>query len=259
MYIIIIIIIYIYIYIYKSTDLLYLHLFCTFKLFLLTSCVCMCPGSLPSHVPQVLINREPLRHLNFDIELLGDCDIIVSELCHHLGGHFSKLCSTPSPATEITTDDVTLLPASATVSDSNVATIPADSASAATATKHAVDNVADVGLPSATDSVPLSGGSLTFWSDVVSAASGHVADSVGDVSLPVATVSATVLDSDSSASQATILSVEVHVDTVGSSGAGSETAVNSANIGEGHSGNVEDSSPKTKAVNWASLLKRMHC
>lgn len=40
--------------------------------------------SLPEDVPQILINREPLKHLNFDVELLGDCDAIVEELCKHL-------------------------------------------------------------------------------------------------------------------------------------------------------------------------------
>lgn len=39
-------------------------------------------GALPNHVPQILINREPLRHMVFDVELLGDCDIIVNQLCH---------------------------------------------------------------------------------------------------------------------------------------------------------------------------------
>lgn len=41
-------------------------------------------GSLPEDVPQILINREPLKHLNFDVELLGDCDTIVEELCKNL-------------------------------------------------------------------------------------------------------------------------------------------------------------------------------
>ena len=39
----------------------------------------------------MLINREPLRHLTFDVELLGDCDVIVSELCQRLGGTWSGL------------------------------------------------------------------------------------------------------------------------------------------------------------------------
>ena len=42
------------------------------------------PHMLPAHVPQILINRESLKHLNFDVELLGDCDVIVNELLHRL-------------------------------------------------------------------------------------------------------------------------------------------------------------------------------
>lgn len=60
------------------------------------------PGSIPHEVPQILINREQLPHLNFDVELLGDCDVIVNELCHRLGSGFAKLCHTPSRLTEIT-------------------------------------------------------------------------------------------------------------------------------------------------------------
>lgn len=44
-------------------------------------------------MPQVLINREQLPHLNFDVELLGDCDVIVNELCHQLSGEYEQLCS----------------------------------------------------------------------------------------------------------------------------------------------------------------------
>lgn len=42
------------------------------------------PLLLPKHIPQVLINRESLRHMNFDVELLGDCDVIVNELLMRL-------------------------------------------------------------------------------------------------------------------------------------------------------------------------------
>ena len=237
--------------------------------------------SLPSHVPQVLINREPLRHLNFDVELLGDCDVIVNELCHHLGGHFSDLCSTPSSAAEITTDDLVLPPASAMVSDGNIWTIPVDSAPVATGSKNTADNVAVVSLPTATGSAPLSGSGSTLSSDLVPAAAGHAVDNVVDISLPVATVSATVSGSSSSAPQivsennaddvmveSLAPSVEVRIDTVGSLAAGSETAGNSADVDGTHSENAEHSknaehrageSSKTQAVNWASLLKRMHC
>lgn len=38
------------------------------------------PLLLPKHIPQILINRESLKHMNFDVELLGDCDVIVNEL-----------------------------------------------------------------------------------------------------------------------------------------------------------------------------------
>jgi len=36
---------------------------------------------LDKHVPQILINRERLPHMNFDVELLGDSDVIVDHLC----------------------------------------------------------------------------------------------------------------------------------------------------------------------------------
>lgn len=53
-------------------------------------------------MPQVLINREQLPHLNFDVELLGDCDVIVNELCHRLSGDFEQLCYNTVRLTEIT-------------------------------------------------------------------------------------------------------------------------------------------------------------
>ena len=39
---------------------------------------------LPSHIPQILINREHLPHKTFDIELLGNCDVIINEICLQL-------------------------------------------------------------------------------------------------------------------------------------------------------------------------------
>jgi len=45
----------------------------------------ICVGVLDEGIPQVLINREPLKHMTFDVELLGDCDVIISELCKRLG------------------------------------------------------------------------------------------------------------------------------------------------------------------------------
>ena len=40
--------------------------------------------SIGPEVPQILINRELLRNKNFDINLLGDCDVIVNEISRRL-------------------------------------------------------------------------------------------------------------------------------------------------------------------------------
>ncbi|XP_017855466.1 NAD-dependent histone deacetylase sirtuin-1 isoform X2 [Drosophila busckii] len=42
------------------------------------------PSSIPPNVPQILINREQLPHLKFDVELLGDSDVIISQICHRM-------------------------------------------------------------------------------------------------------------------------------------------------------------------------------
>ncbi|KIJ65176.1 hypothetical protein HYDPIDRAFT_88766 [Hydnomerulius pinastri MD-312] len=39
---------------------------------------------LPHSVPQILINKTPIRHINPDIVLLGNADDIVQHLCEHL-------------------------------------------------------------------------------------------------------------------------------------------------------------------------------
>lgn len=40
---------------------------------------------LPAHIPQIYISRTPVNHHNFDIDLLGDCDVVVAELCRRAG------------------------------------------------------------------------------------------------------------------------------------------------------------------------------
>ncbi|KAG0235328.1 NAD-dependent histone deacetylase sir2 [Mortierella sp. GBA43] len=40
---------------------------------------------LPNNIPQILINRTPITHMDFDVQLLGNCDTIVAELCRMLG------------------------------------------------------------------------------------------------------------------------------------------------------------------------------
>lgn len=41
-------------------------------------------SQVPHSVPQILINRTPITHMTFDVQLLGDCDVIVPELCRRL-------------------------------------------------------------------------------------------------------------------------------------------------------------------------------
>lgn len=57
--------------------------------------VALIPTSIPANVPQILINREHLSHMTFDVELLGDCDVIIQELCHRLGVGWSEICVDP--------------------------------------------------------------------------------------------------------------------------------------------------------------------
>ncbi|XP_014216482.1 NAD-dependent protein deacetylase sirtuin-1 isoform X1 [Copidosoma floridanum] len=54
--------------------------------------VALIPSSIPHSVPQILINRESLPHLEFDVELLGDGDIVINQLCHMLDGNYKEVC-----------------------------------------------------------------------------------------------------------------------------------------------------------------------
>lgn len=44
--------------------------------------VALIPSALSPSVPQILINREQLDQFGFDVELLGDSDVIINQLCH---------------------------------------------------------------------------------------------------------------------------------------------------------------------------------
>jgi len=187
----------------------------------------LCTDSLPSHVPQVLINREPLNHLNFDVELLGDCDVIVNELCHCLGGHFTELCSTSSPATEIVIDDFP------TVSDNGILADPADSVSTSGVTENAAENVDTVSSPV----------------DTSAAVSGS------NDSVATAGVTSTMSENDT---VETRLSTESRLDNVTTAETRSETICDSVDIHNKCSINAtREESPKTEKVNWTTLLKRM--
>lgn len=42
-------------------------------------------GFLPPTVPQIYINKTPVKHVQFDVNFLGSCDEIVCEFCRRLG------------------------------------------------------------------------------------------------------------------------------------------------------------------------------
>ncbi|KAI0653162.1 DHS-like NAD/FAD-binding domain-containing protein [Cubamyces menziesii] len=52
---------------------------------------------LPHSVPQVLINKTPIKHINPDVVLLGDADDIVLHLCRKLGWDLPEV-PTPTPS-----------------------------------------------------------------------------------------------------------------------------------------------------------------
>jgi NAD-dependent histone deacetylase SIR2 len=47
--------------------------------------VSMIPDFINPDVPQIYISREPIRDIAFDLQLLGDCDTVVAELCRAAG------------------------------------------------------------------------------------------------------------------------------------------------------------------------------
>ena len=51
------------------------------------------PHLIDEKVPQILINRESLGYLNFDIELLGDCDLIIKEVLLRLKDKQENICN----------------------------------------------------------------------------------------------------------------------------------------------------------------------
>ncbi|EFO92296.1 CRE-SIR-2.1 protein [Caenorhabditis remanei] len=53
--------------------------------------VALIPHCVGKDVPQILINRESLPHYNADIELLGNCDDIIRDICFSLGGSFAEM------------------------------------------------------------------------------------------------------------------------------------------------------------------------
>ncbi|CAK9436069.1 uncharacterized protein LODBEIA_P06270 [Lodderomyces beijingensis] len=44
---------------------------------------------VPHHIPQILINKDPIDHCNFDVSLLGYCDDVAALISHRLGDDWS--------------------------------------------------------------------------------------------------------------------------------------------------------------------------
>ncbi|KAF2131521.1 SIR2-domain-containing protein [Dothidotthia symphoricarpi CBS 119687] len=61
------------------------------------------PNFLPRDVPQIYISRDPIHHINFDINLLGDCDVIVAELARRAGWDLEHKMIPEGQKTEIGT------------------------------------------------------------------------------------------------------------------------------------------------------------
>ena len=81
------------------------------------------PGILPPNVPQIYISRavscfltsypsgvwlltlvilQPVSHVGFDVELIGDCDVVVSELCRRAGWDLKHEMISPDEKVEVT-------------------------------------------------------------------------------------------------------------------------------------------------------------
>lgn len=63
------------------------------------------PGILPPDVPQIYISRQPASHIGFDIDLIGDCDIVVSELCRRAAWDLTHEMIPEDEKVDIVTDE----------------------------------------------------------------------------------------------------------------------------------------------------------
>ncbi|EEP80525.1 hypothetical protein UREG_05367 [Uncinocarpus reesii 1704] len=59
------------------------------------------PGIMPQNVPHLFISRTPVSHIDFDIDMLGDCDVVVSELCQRAGWDLKHEMIPPQQKVEI--------------------------------------------------------------------------------------------------------------------------------------------------------------
>lgn len=65
------------------------------------------PNFLPRDIPQIYISRDPIHHINFDINLLGDCDVVVAELARRAGWQLNHKMIPEGQTVDVTlTDDM---------------------------------------------------------------------------------------------------------------------------------------------------------
>lgn len=81
---------------------------------------------VPASVPQILINREPLPHLEFNAELLGNCDAILEELSARLGWTISPATTNAIDTTTAPTVAPEALPAQPSAGSTNSAPLRPD-------------------------------------------------------------------------------------------------------------------------------------
>ncbi|WEW60696.1 NAD-dependent histone deacetylase sir2 [Emydomyces testavorans] len=63
------------------------------------------PGVMPPNVPQLFISRTPVSHVDFDIDMLGDCDVVVAELCRRAGWDLQHEMIPPDQRIDIQAED----------------------------------------------------------------------------------------------------------------------------------------------------------
>lgn len=63
---------------------------------------------LPAHIPQMYISRTPVSHVEFDVDMLGDCDVVVAELCRRAGWDLKHEMIPPDQKVNVSTHEALL-------------------------------------------------------------------------------------------------------------------------------------------------------
>lgn len=63
------------------------------------------PVFLPEETPQIYISRDPIYHIDFDVNLLGYSDIVVTELCRRAGWELKHSMIPPGQTIDVQAED----------------------------------------------------------------------------------------------------------------------------------------------------------